>query len=243
MSGRLTYTGDVYGRRRPLLRPSREGCALAEFWEYLVDNLDEVASLAWGHFYVVALGLLGASIMGVTIGILSYRRPALRAAALNVTSIILTIPSLALFAILLTVLGLGATPVIVGLSLYGLLPIVRNTIVGLNGVDQAIVESAKGMGMTGRQRLFRIELPLAWPVIVTGIRVSALLMVAIATIGAIVNGPGFGQMLLSALARIGSATATSQALLGTLGVILFGILLDVLFRFIVRLTTPRGIRD
>jgi osmoprotectant transport system permease protein len=181
--------------------------------------------------------------MGVAIGMLSYRRPALRAGSLNVTSIILTIPSLALFAILLSLLGLGATPVIVGLSLYGLLPIVRNTIVGLNGVDQAIVESAKGMGMTRRQRLFRIEFPLAWPVIVTGIRVSGLIMVAIATIGAIVNGPGFGQMLLNALARIGSATATSQALVGTLGVVLFGILLDVLFRFLVHQTTPKGIRD
>lgn len=223
--------------------PSAEVVQLLQFWDYLVNNLDDVAEHAWGHFYVVALGLLGAAVLGVAIGMLSYRRPALRAAALNTTSIILTIPSLALFAILLTILGLGATPVIVGLALYGLLPIVRNTVVGLNGVDAAIVESAKGMGMTRTQRLWRIELPLAWPVIVTGIRVSGLIMVAIATIGAIVNGPGFGQMLLDALARIGSTTATSQALVGTLGVILFGILLDVLFRFVVRSTTPRGIRD
>ena len=118
----------------------------------------------------------------------------------------------------------------------------RNTVVGLNEVDQAIVESAKGMGMTRLQRLWRIELPLAWPVIVTGIRVSGLLMVAIATIGAMINGPGFGQPLLSALARVGSATAEPQALVATLGVILFGIALDGLFRLLVRYTTPRGIR-
>lgn len=216
---------------------------MAAFWEYLTGNLDTVLEHAWGHLYVVSLGLLGASFIGVTVGMLTYRRPPWRAGALNTAAIILTIPSLALFAIFLSVLGLGAVPVIAGLCLYGLLPIVRNTIVGLNGVDQAIVESAKGMGMTGTQRLFRIELPLAWPVIVTGIRVAGLLMVAIATIGAIVNGPGFGQMLLAALARIGSATATPQALLGTLGVIVFGICLDGLFRLLVRQTTPKGIRD
>ena len=216
---------------------------MAAFWNYLVNNLDAVAEHAWGHFYVVGLGLLGASLIGVTVGMLTYERPGSRAGALSVASIILTIPSLALYGILLSLLGLGALPVIVGLSLYGVLPILRNTIVGLNGVDQAIVESAKGMGMTRWQRLFRIELPIAWPVIVTGIRVSALLMVAIATIGSIINGPGFGQMLLAALARIGSATATPQALVGTLGVIVFGICLDGLFRLVVRQTTSKGIRD
>ena len=216
---------------------------MTAFWNYLTSNLDTVAEHAWGHLYVVAIGLVGASVIGVTVGMLTYRRPAWRAGALNVAAIILTIPSLALFAIFLSILGLGAVPVIAGLCLYGLLPIVRNTIVGLNGVDAAIVESALGMGMTRRQRLFRIELPLAWPVIVTGIRVSGLLMVAIATIGSIVNGPGFGQMLLAALARIGSLTATPQALVGTLGVIVFGICLDGLFRLLVRTTTAKGLRD
>lgn len=219
---------------------------MSAFWNYLSSNLDALAQHAWGHFYVVVLGLLLSSLIGVSLGMLTYRHPTARALALNTTAIILTIPSLALFAILLTmpapIGGLGARPVIIGLALYGLLPIVRNTIVGLNEVDQAIVESALGMGMTRRERLFRIEVPLAWPVIVTGIRVSGLLMVAIATIGAIVNGPGFGQMLLSALARIGSVTATPQAVVGTLGVIVFGISLDGLFRLLVRYTTPRGIR-
>ncbi|MBW3603297.1 MAG: ABC transporter permease [Actinobacteria bacterium] len=219
---------------------------MAAFWNYLSSNFDTLAEHAWGHFYVVALGLTLSSIIGISLGMLSYRNPTARAASLNTSAIILTIPSLALFAIMLTlpppIGGLGARPVIAGLALYGLLPIVRNTIVGLNEVDQAIVESALGMGMGRRERLFRIEAPLAWPVIVTGIRVSGLLMVAIATIGSIVNGPGFGQMLLSALARIGSATATPQALVGTLGVIVFGICLDGLFRLLVHYTTPRGIR-
>ena len=211
-------------------------------WNYLSGNLDTVAEHALGHLYVVGFGLAGATIVGVGLGMATYHRSAARAAVLNTAALILTIPSLALFAIFLGIFGLGARPVIIGLALYGLLPIVRNTIVGLNEVDQAVVESAKGMGMKRRQLLFRIELPLAWPVIVTGVRVSGLLMVAIATIGAIVNGPGFGQMLLAALARVGSATSTPQALVGTIGVILFGICLDGLFRLLVHYTTPRGIR-
>lgn len=215
---------------------------MATFWQFLTSNLDTLAELAWGHFIVVSLGLLGSTVIGVGLGMLTYHSPRGRAVTVNTCAIILTLPSLALFAILLTILGLGALPVIIGLVLYGLLPIVRNTIVGLNGVDQAIVESAKGMGMGRTKRLWRIELPLAWPVIITGVRVSALLMVAIATIGAIVNGPGFGQMILAALSRIGSATATPQAIVGTLGVILFGIVLDGVFRLIVYYTTPRGIR-
>lgn len=219
---------------------------MTAFWDYLSSNLDTLAELAWGHFYVVSLGLLASSIIGVGLGMLTYRRPRARGWALNTSAIILTLPSLAVFAILFTlpppIGGLGAKPVIAGLALYGLLPILRNTVVGLNEVDPAIVESALGMGMTGRERLFRIEAPLAWPVIVTGIRVSGLLMVAIATIGSIINGPGFGEMILAALARIGSVTATPQALVGTLGVIVFGICLDGLFRLLVHYTTSRGIR-
>jgi osmoprotectant transport system permease protein len=219
---------------------------VAGFWNYLSGNLDALAGHALGHLYVVAIGLALSSVLGIAIGMLTYRNPTARSWALNSTAVILTIPSLALFAIMLTmpppIGGLGAKPVIIGLALYGLLPIVRNTIVGLNEVDQSVVESALGMGMTRWQRLVRIEAPMAWPVIVTGIRVSGLIMVAIATVGAIVNGPGFGKPLLQALARIGSVTATPQAVVATICVILFGIALDGLFRLLVHYTTPRGIR-
>jgi osmoprotectant transport system permease protein len=126
--------------------------------------------------------------------------------------------------------------------LYGLLPIVRNTIVGLREVDPAVVESAQGMGMGRTQRLLRIELPLAWPVIVTGMRVSTLILIGIAAIGAYIQGPGLGQLIFSGLSEIGSATALNEVLAGTAGVIVLAVLFDLVYVVISRLTIRRGIR-
>ncbi|MQB02145.1 MAG: ABC transporter permease subunit, partial [Actinobacteria bacterium] len=155
----------------------------------------------------------------------------------------LTVPSLALYAILVTTFGLGWQPVLFALTLYALLPIVRNTVTGLLGVDPAIVESAQGMGLGRTQRLFRIELPLAWPVILTGVRVSTMIIVGIAALGAIVNGPGLGDLIFDGLNRAGTAFALNFALAGFVGVIVLGAVLDGLFSLLSRLTTSRGIRD
>ncbi len=140
-------------------------------------------------------------------------------------------------------LGLGAVPVVVALTLYSLLPIVRNTVTGLDGVDAAIVEAAQGQGMGPWRRLVRVQLPLAWSVILTGIRVSAVIVVGVAALGAIVNGPGLGQLLLDGLRRVGSPVALNMALAGTLGVALLGVLLELMFIFLGRITIPRGIRE
>src|SRR5690625_7099183 len=113
--------------------------------------------------------------------------------------------------------------------MYGLMPIIRNTVAGLAGVDPAIVEAARGMGMTRRQQLLKIELPLAWPVILTGIRVTALTLLAIAAIGAIVNGPGYGDFIFRGLARVGTPVAVNMVLAGTLGVAVLRIILDEVF--------------
>lgn len=161
---------------------------------------------------------------------------------LATTGAFLTIPSFALFILLLGPLGLGWPPVVVALTLYGLLPILRNTITGLRGVDPAIVESAKGMGLSRTQRLLRVELPLAWPVIITGIRVTTLILLGIAAIGAIVNGPGYGELIFTGLARVGTPVAVNLVMAGTLGVVVLAVLFDLLFHAVRRLTTSRGIR-
>jgi osmoprotectant transport system permease protein len=114
--------------------------------------------------------------------------------------------------------------------------------VGLREVDPAIVESAQGMGLGRSQRLLRVELPLAWPVILTGIRVSTLVLIGIAAIGAYINGPGLGNEIFSGLAHIGGASALSEVLAGTLGVVILAILFDLFYVFVARLTVPRGIR-
>jgi osmoprotectant transport system permease protein len=212
------------------------------FWEYLGRNYDDLLLLARDHLVIVAISVVLGTIIGLAIGVGTYRNPRGRSIALGVTGTILTVPSLALYALLLGFFGLGAKPVIVALTLYSLLPIVRNTITGLLAVDPAIVEAALGMGMGRWQRLLRVELPLAWPVIITGVRISAMVLVGIAALGAIVNGPGLGELIFDGLRRIGSPVAVNLALAGTLGIVVLGAIVDLLFILLTRATTPRGIR-
>ncbi len=210
--------------------------------DYLQAQGDRLFGLAIEHLVIVAISVSISTVIGVILGILTYRTDAPRRAALSVTGIFLTIPSFALFGLLIAPLGLGATPAIVALVMYGLLPIVRNTITGLRSVDPAIVESAQGMGMGRTARLFKIELPMAWPIIITGIRVAAVIIVGIAAIAAVVNGPGLGKDIFRALARVGTPTAVPQAVSAVLFIIAIAIAIDLLFVGIARLTTSKGIR-
>lgn len=213
------------------------------FLEYVLDNLDRLVELSLEHVAVVLVGLLVGTVVGLSLGVLVHRQPRLRAATLNVCGVILTVPSLAMYALLLALLGMiGTVPVVVTLALYSLLPIVRNTVTGLLGVDASVVESAQGVGMGPWQRLLSIELPLAWPVVVTGMRVSAVLLVGLAALGPIVGGPGLGELIFAGLRVITSPNAVNLALMGTFGVVLVGLLLDAAFLLLIRLTTSRGIR-
>jgi osmoprotectant transport system permease protein len=219
---------------------------MGSFLEYMAYSWEHVLELAIGHALVVAISLAIAVVIGVTLGVLVYRRERLANAALAVTSTFLTIPSLALFGLLIPlplIGGLGYKPAVVALVMYALLPILRNTVTGLQSVDPAVAESAQGMGMNARERLLRIELPLAWPVIIAGVRVSTMLLMGIAAIAAVVNGPGLGDDIFAGLARIGGANALNQVLGGTLGIIVLAILFDTFFNVLGKLTTSRGIRD
>jgi osmoprotectant transport system permease protein len=193
---------------------------------------------------IVVISVALATVIGVGLGIATYRTQRPRDLVLAVTGSFLTIPSLALFGLFIAVphLGLGARSVGVGLTMYGLLPIVRNTVVGLREVDPAVVESALGMGMGRTERLLRIELPLAWPVILTGMRVSTLMLIGIAAIGAYINGPGLGQDIFSGLAHIGGASALNEVLGGTLGIVVLAVLFDLVYVVVSILTIPKGIR-
>jgi osmoprotectant transport system permease protein len=213
-------------------------------WAYLQLRWDMVLADAVAHVLLVLVSIALATVLGVALGVATYRTQRPRDLVLAVTGTFLTIPSLALFGIFIAVpfLGLGARSVVVGLVLYGLLPIVRNTIVGLREVDSAVVESAQGMGLGRWQRLLRVELPLAWPVILTGVRVSTLILVGIAAIGAYINGPGLGKQIFSGLAHIGGASALSEVLAGTLGIVVLAIAFDLIYVAVGRVTIPRGIR-
>ncbi|MBA2455001.1 MAG: ABC transporter permease [Nocardioidaceae bacterium] len=223
---------------------SRENSWWVNLWAYLELRWDLVLEDAIDHVVIVVISVALATIIGVALGVATYRTQRPRDLVLAVTGTFLTIPSLALFGIFIAVpgLGLGGRSVVVALVMYGLLPIVRNTIVGLREVDSAVVESAQGMGLGRRQRLLRVELPLAWPVILTGIRVSTLILIGIAAIGAYINGPGLGEEIFAGLANLSSVTALSDVIAGTLGIVVLAILFDLFYVGVSRITIPKGIR-
>lgn len=212
-------------------------------WQYIAERWDRLSLQAWLHVSGVVQCTILAAVIGVAVGIMVYRSPAGSAIATALSSTVLTIPSFALLGLLIPVVGLGVTPSVIALTLYGLLPIVRNTIVGLAGVDPAVADAAKGIGMGRAGVLTRVELRLAWPAILTGMRVSAQMLMGIAVIAAYAKGFGLGSEVFSGLTRAGSANSLNQALAGTLGVVVLALILDGIFVLISRLTVPRGIRD
>jgi osmoprotectant transport system permease protein len=211
------------------------------FFEYFLSRWDSLLELSIEHAQVVLVSLFIATVIGVTLGILTYRRPVAAQFVLAVASTILTIPSFALFGLMIPILGLGFTPTVVVLTAYAVLAILRNTITGLRSVDPAITESAKGMGLSDWQQLVKIELPMAWPVIAAGIRVSGLLILGIAAIAAYVNGPGLGGDIFSGLSRIGGANSVNLVLGGFLGIIVLAIVFEVAFAILNRLTISKGL--
>jgi osmoprotectant transport system permease protein len=212
------------------------------FSEYVQTRSDELTRAFGQHALAVVVAMLIATVLGVGIGMLTWRRPRLSGFAIGICSGFLTIPSFALLGLLIPVLGLGWTPTVFALTLYSLLPIVRNTVVGLRGVDSAIVEAGRGMGMSPVHVLWRVQFPLAWPLILTGVRVSTQMIIGITAIAAYVAGPGLGHQILDGLARLGSANSLNEALAGTLGVVILALLADLLFLIVRLLTSPRGLR-
>jgi len=211
-------------------------------FEYVADRWDKLSLQAWLHVSAVVQCTIIAAILGVLIGIAVYRSPLGSALATALASTILTIPSFALLGLLIPVVGLGVKPTVIALVLYALLPIVRNTIVGLGGVDPAIADAAKGIGMSWLGVLTRVELRLAWPAILTGMRVATQMLMGIAVIAAYAKGPGLGSEVFSGLTRAGSANATNQALTGTLGVVILALILEGIYMLIARFTVSRGVR-
>ena len=139
-------------------------------------------------------------------------------------------------------LGFGIAPAIVVITFYAALPILRNAVVGLAGVPDTVVESARGIGMSRLSTLLRVELPMAWPVILTGMRVSGQMVMGVAAIAAWVLGPGLGGFIFSGLSRLGGANALASVLTGVIAVIVVAFILDLLLALLGRLTTSRGLR-
>src|SRR5690625_2480003 len=211
-------------------------------WDYFLSRKDEILYVALQHVSLVLQCVVLATIIALAIAIAVYRNARLTALANSVSAIGLTIPSFALLGMLLAPFVFGVVPAVIAVTFYAILPILRNAVVGLSGVDATAVESARGIGMSKLATLIRVELPLAWPVILAGVRVSTQMVMGIAAIAAYVLGPGLGGLIFSGLSRLGGSGALYSALIGTIAIVLLALLVDLLLVLVGRLTTSRGIR-
>lgn len=212
------------------------------FAEYLSERWPKIATMAFEHAEVVLIAVAIAAVIGIGVGAAVEGHSRASRAALGLTGTMLTIPSLALFGLLVPMFGLGLAPTIAALVLYAVFPILRNTITGLDSVPAAVDEAARGMGLSRWERMRWVRLPLAWPVVLTGVRLATIMTVAIATIAAAVAGPGLGGLVFAGLARIGGANALNDAVAGTLGVVILALTLDLAFVVLFRFTTSPGVR-
>jgi osmoprotectant transport system permease protein len=182
---------------------------------YLLHNRMEVLELTLEHLWLVGASTVLAAALGIPLGILLTRRPSLSRPVLGAANIAQTIPSLALFGFLLPFPWIGERAdrlAILALTLYALLPILRNTYAGIRAVDPAVVEAGRGMGLTGRQLLFQVELPLALGVIVAGVRIAAVISVGVATIAAAVGAGGLGEYIFRGVAMVNNQLILAGAI-------------------------------
>jgi len=183
--------------------------------EFLRIHRVEIATLTMEHIWLVAISMAIAVLVGVPAGILLTRKPSLRQPVIGGANIIETIPSLALFGFLLPAPWLGARAdriAITALALYALLPIIRNTYVGITGVDAGVREAARGMGLTSRQLLWQVELPLSMSVILAGVRTATVLCIGIATIAAAIGAGGLGEFIFRGLAMVNDSLILAGAI-------------------------------
>lgn len=209
---------------------------------YISDRVDDIGVGLYEHAIYIITVVIAATVSALVVGVLVRYRPVAKEIALGIASVFLTLPSLALFTIFIPITGVGFAPSFIALYLYAILPILRNTITGLAGVSPFVLESARGMGLSAWQSLWKIEIPLAWPVIITGIRISSLLTAGIAAIATLVAGGGLGDFIKTGLARFPLPNSLEAIWTGTVFTILLALIVDGVFSLVRRVTTSPGLR-
>jgi osmoprotectant transport system permease protein len=202
-------------------------------WSFFVEHRAEIFDTTIEHLTLVVIAMAFAILIGVPLGMFVVHRPVLRRLSLGIASILQTIPSLALFGFLIPIPfigGIGRRTAIVALVLYALLPILRNTYVGLTGIDPAVLEAAEAMGMTNAQILWRVRFPLALAVILAGIRTATVITIGIATISAAIGAGGLGTFIFRGVAMVSDAVILAGAIPAALLAILADLLLGLLER-------------
>jgi len=173
---------------------------LENFFMMLQNRWPEIVIGTWQHIQLTLVALFIANLIALPLGIMLTRKRKIAETVIGITSVFQTIPSLALLGFMVPLFGIGFGPAIIALTIYGLLPILRNTYTGILGVDQAVIDAGTGMGMTSRQVLFMIELPLALPIIMAGIRTATVMVIGVATLAALVGAGGLGDLIFRGIA-------------------------------------------
>jgi osmoprotectant transport system permease protein len=202
-------------------------------WQFFIGHRAEILEATATHLMLVLIAMAIAVLIAVPLGMVIVQRPTLRNIALGIASVFQTIPSLALFGFLIPIPfigGIGTRTAIVALVLYALLPILRNTYVGLTGIDSAVLQAAEAMGMTNTQILWRVRLPLALPVILAGIRTATIITIGVATIAAAIGAGGLGTFIFRGVAMVSNAVI----LAGAIPAALLAIFADVLLAWLER---------
>lgn len=213
--------------------------AIQVFFDTVITRQDLIIQRAIEHLYLSFAAILIAVAISLPLGIYISKRKKVAEYYIGVTAVFQTIPSLALFGFLVPFLGIGTVTALVALIIYALLPILRNTYTGINSVDEGIVEAGEGMGMTSRQILWKIQLPLALPFIMAGIRTATVLTVGVATLATFVGAGGLGDVIWRGL----QSWNNSLVLAGAIPVALMALFFDFVLKLVEKKVTPKGIKS
>jgi len=208
------------------------------FFEFFIGRLPDVLTQTIIHLQITGTAVFIAILIGVPLGIVITRSRSLARIVLNGANVLQTIPSLAFFGLMIPLLGIGRPLAVFVLFLYALLPIIKNTYTGIKGVDDSLTEAGKGMGMTNMQLLTMVEVPLALPVMMAGIRIAAVINIGTATIAALIGAQGLGSFIFRGI----SMGNNNLILTGALPAALLALLVDFLLGRVELLLTPRGMR-
>ena len=202
--------------------------------DYFHDNAGLILEKSLEHLSIAGISLLLGILVAVPLGIFLIRSEVLAKIVMAVASVLQTIPSFALLAMMIPIFGVGKKPAIVALFIYSLLPIMRNTYLGIRGVDENLLDAAKGMGMTGRQRLFKVQIPMAMPVIMSGIRLSAIYVLAWTTIASYIGAGGLGDFIFNGMEN----ALLAMVVWGTIPVTLMAVIMDFILGQVEKKLSP-----
>ena len=210
----------------------------SQYISFMLERQDQILELTTQHIYLTFVAVFFAVLVAVPLGITITRFEKAAGIVVGIANAVQALPSLALLGFLIPILGIGSKPSIVMIFLYSLLPIIKNTYTGLTNVDRAILEAGRGMGMTNWQLMKMVQLPLALPVIMAGIRISAVTAVGLTTIAALIGAGGLGQLIYRGISMVNNR----MIIAGAVPAMVLTLVIDFLLNILEKLVTPKGIR-